>query len=199
MNILVHLFFAPDDDEVILGNFIADYIRGFNRLKSYTKNIQKGIKLHQWIDNYSDSNSSVKKSIRRLNPLLQHYAPVAVDIIYDHFMANHWEQFATKPFLIAINEFYILLENNYNILPTKAQKAVDHMITNNWLLMYKDISGLQNVFEWMSGKTSFDSELPSAVEVLLDNYSEFENDFLVFIQKMMIDFKNSEIYRYINK
>ena len=36
MNILVHLFFAPDDDEVILGTFIADYIRRFNRLKSYT-------------------------------------------------------------------------------------------------------------------------------------------------------------------
>ncbi|HNY76233.1 MAG TPA: DUF479 domain-containing protein, partial [Bacteroidales bacterium] len=60
MNILIHLFFSQNDENIILGNFIADYIRGINRIKEYPPQIQSGIKLHQWIDNYSDNNVIVK-------------------------------------------------------------------------------------------------------------------------------------------
>jgi len=85
--------FSQNDENIILGNFIADYIRGINRIKEYPPQIQSGIKLHQWIDNYSDNNVIVKKSISIFSPSLKHYAPVAVDVIYDHFMANNWENF----------------------------------------------------------------------------------------------------------
>ena len=188
MNILIHLFFSQNDENIILGNFIADYIRGINRIKGYPPQIQSGIKLHQWIDNYSDNNLIVKKSISIFSPLLKHYAPVAVDVIYDHFMSNNWENFSKKSLFNTIDEFYIILENNYNILPNKAKRAVDHMIKNNWLMMYKDLSGLKNIFEWMDTRASFEANLTNSIEILEEYYSEIENDFLSFINTMIIDF-----------
>lgn len=188
MNILIHLFFSQNDENIILGNFIADYIRGINRIKDYPPQIQSGIKLHQWIDNYSDNNIIVKKSISIFSPSLKHYAPVAVDVIYDHFMANNWENFSKKSLFNTIDEFYIILNNNYNILPNKAKRAVDHMITNNWLIMYKDLSGLKHIFEWMDTRASFEANLTNSIEILIEYYSEIENDFLSFINTMIIDF-----------
>ena len=188
MNILIHLFFSQNDENIILGNFIADYIRGINRIKGYPPQIQSGIKLHQWIDNYSDNNLIVKKSISIFSPLLKHYAPVAVDVIYDHFMSNNWENFSKKSLFNTIDEFYIILENNYNILPNKAKRAVDHMIKNNWLIMYKDLSGLKNIFEWMDTRASFEANLTNSIDILLEYYSEIEDDFFAFINTMIIDF-----------
>jgi len=188
MNILIHLFFSQNDENIILGNFIADYIRGINRIKGYPPQIQSGIKLHQWIDNYSDNNLIVKKSISIFSPLLKHYAPVAVDVIYDHFMSNNWENFSKKSLFNTIDEFYIILENNYNILPNKAKRAVDHMIKNNWLIMYKDLSGLKNIFEWMDTRASFEANLTNSIDILLEYYSEIEDDFFAFINKMITDF-----------
>ncbi len=188
MNILIHLFFSQNDENIILGNFIADYIRGINRIKGYPPQIQSGIKLHQWIDNYSDNNLIVKKSISIFSPSLKHYAPVAVDVIYDHFMSNNWEKFSSKSLFNTIDEFYTILENNYNILPNKAKKAVDHMVKNNWLMMYKDLSGLKNIFEWMDTRASFEANLINSIEILIKYYSEIENDFFSFINKMIIDF-----------
>ena len=188
MNILIHLFFSQNDENIILGNFIADYIRGINRIKGYPPQIQSGIKLHQWIDNYSDNNLIVKKTISIFSPSLKHYAPVAVDVIYDHFMSNNWENFSKKSLFNTIDEFYIILENNYNILPNKAKRAVDHMIKNNWLMMYKDLSGLKNIFEWMDTRASFEANLTNSIEILEEYYSEIENDFFAFIDKMIIDF-----------
>jgi acyl carrier protein phosphodiesterase len=193
MNILIHLFFSQNDENVIIGNFIADYIRGLDRLKIYSPKIQSGIKLHQWIDNYSDKNIIVKKSISLFSPSLKHYAPVAVDVIYDHFMSNNWEKFSNKSLHNTISDFYLILKNNYNILPSRAKKAVDHMISNNWLMMYKDIAGLKHIFEWMDSRASFNSNLTNSIEILLKNYLEIENDFHTFMSQMIIDFEKIKL------
>jgi acyl carrier protein phosphodiesterase len=62
------------------------------------------------------------------------------------------------------------------------------MITNNWLMMYKDLSGLKHIFEWMDSRASFEANLTNSVEILLEYYSDIENDFFAFIDKMIIDF-----------
>ena len=42
MNFLAHIYLSGDDDDVIIGNFIADGIKGKRYLK-YPPKIQKGI------------------------------------------------------------------------------------------------------------------------------------------------------------
>ena len=55
MNYLAHLVLSGKNEEVLFGNFIADAVKGKSYL-TWSKNIQKGILLHRFIDHYTDTN-----------------------------------------------------------------------------------------------------------------------------------------------
>ena len=98
MNYLAHLYLSGNDDELKLGNFIGDSVRGSD-LSMYPPRVQDGIILHRGIDRYTDSHHVVMKSKLRLRPKYHKYAPVIVDMFYDHFLGacgeiiliQHWK------------------------------------------------------------------------------------------------------------
>ena len=54
MNFLAHLYLSGDSDEIKVGNFIADHVKG-KRYLSYPEDIQTGILLHRQIDSFTDN------------------------------------------------------------------------------------------------------------------------------------------------
>ncbi len=50
MNFLAHLYLSGNNEEVIIGNFIADAVKG-KAVEDYSHGIRKGIWLHRDIDN----------------------------------------------------------------------------------------------------------------------------------------------------
>ena len=61
MNFLAHLYLSGEDDEVKLGNFIGDYVKGSKYLE-YAEKIKKGILLHRKIDSFTDSHPLIKEA-----------------------------------------------------------------------------------------------------------------------------------------
>ena len=57
MNYLGHLVLSGQDDEVLLGNFMADAVKG-SSYKMYSTGVQKGILLHRKIDDFTDKHQS---------------------------------------------------------------------------------------------------------------------------------------------
>jgi acyl carrier protein phosphodiesterase len=56
MNFLAHLYLSGKDKSgVLVGNFIADQVKG-KQLASFPKNMQRGIRLHRKIDEFTDSH-----------------------------------------------------------------------------------------------------------------------------------------------
>jgi len=53
MNVLAHIYLSGDSDEIIIGNYIGDYVKGSDYLK-YPELIKKGIILHRHIDDFTD-------------------------------------------------------------------------------------------------------------------------------------------------
>ena len=51
MNYLGHLVLSGQDDEVLLGNFMADAVKG-SSYKMYSTGVQEGILLHRKIDDF---------------------------------------------------------------------------------------------------------------------------------------------------
>ena len=78
MNYLAHLFLAGNHPEMILGNFIADHVKGSDILK-YSETVRKGISMHRAIDTFTDQHPVVKQSIQRLRSDFRKYAGVIVD------------------------------------------------------------------------------------------------------------------------
>ena len=183
MNFLAHLYLSPNNTEIMIGNFIADHIKG-NKYKHYAEDIQNGIILHRSIDTFTDTNDIVKISKRRLHERYGHYDGIIIDIFYDHFLAKNWEQFSQIPLDIYAKSFYHLLEKNINILPEKTKQLLPSMIKYNWLYNYKFIEAIEKVLKGMNIRTQGKSKMNLAVIDLKEHYTDFENDFFLFFDKL---------------
>lgn len=152
MNFLAHIYLSGNNEAVTIGNFIADGIRGKKYLK-YPRDIQTGILLHRQIDTFTDAHKTVRLSTKRLHKNYSHYSGVIVDILYDHFLAKNWSKYCNLPLAEYVDNFYISLENNFEILPKRIQKMMPYMIADNWLLSYASIEGITKVLEGMNRRT----------------------------------------------
>lgn len=191
MNFLAHIYLSGDDNAITIGNFIADGIRG-NDYKKFPKDIQTGIILHRHIDTFTDTHKIVRQSTKRLHKNYGHYSGVIVDILYDHFLAKNWKTYSNVPLAKYVGDFYDLLEDNFDILPTRVQKMMPYMIANNWLLSYASVDGIAKVLEGMNRRTQNRSKMNLAVNELEEFYDEFENEFTLFFDEL-IEFSKQKL------
>jgi len=183
MNYLAHLYLSGEDDSIKIGNFIADSIKG-KKYKLYTENIQKGILLHRQIDSFTDNDDIVKQSKRRLNKRYGHYKGVIIDILYDHFLAKNWVNYSATPLYIFTQSFYNTLHNNYDILPDRVQYLMPHLVKDDWLVSYATLEGIEKVLIGMNKRTQEKAQMHLAINDLKENYNDFENDFILFFEKL---------------
>ena len=193
MNFLAHIYLSGDDNAITIGNFIADGIRGKD-YKKFPKDIQTGIILHRHIDTFTDTHKIVRQSTKRLHKNYGHYSGVIVDILYDHFLAKNWKTYSNVPLAKYVGDFYDLLEDNFDILPTRVQKMMPYMIANNWLLSYASVDGISKVLEGMNRRTQNRSKMNLAVNELEEFYDAFEMEFTLFFAEL-IEYSKQELKR----
>lgn len=191
MNFLAHIYLSGDNEGVTIGNFIADGIKG-KRYQKYPQTIQKGILLHRAIDSYTDSHPTVRKSTKRLHENYGHYSGVIVDILYDHFLAKNWKNYHDTPLEEYIEDFYQLLRNSYEVLPTRIKRMMPYMISDNWLLSYATIPGISKILTQMNVRTKGISKMNFAVIELEEFYDEFEAEFTSFFAEL-IAYSNNKL------
>ena len=184
MNFLAHIYLSGEDDQVTIGNFIADGIKGKKYLK-FPKKIQQGILLHRAIDSYTDAHYVVRQSTKRLHKNYGHYSGVIVDILYDHFLAKNWNKYHPQPLDEYVDDFYELLHDNYQTLPTRIQRMMPYMTSDNWLLSYATIPGISKILKGMNVRTKGVSKMNFAVLELEEFYEEFEEEFTTFFEELI--------------
>lgn len=183
MNFLAHIYLSFGDNEITIGNFIADSIRG-NKYKHLPDRIQKGILLHREIDTYTDSHPIARTSSKRLHKNYSHYSRVIVDIFYDHFLAKNWQQYSDTPLELFVENFYDLLEANISILPDNTKRMIPYMISDNWLLNYAKMDGISRVLSGMNRRTHNKSKMNYAILDLEKDYDAFELEFTDFFKEL---------------
>ena len=179
MNYLAHIYLANSNPEIVIGNFIADHIKG-SHYEEYPNGIQFGITMHRAIDSFTDSHSIFRQSKKRLHPKYRLYKGVIIDLIYDHFLAKNWSHYSSIPLDIYCNSFYKLLDTHTSILPKSTQQILPYMTQQNWLYKYKTIQGIGEIMHDMNIRTKGLSKMNEAIEDLKENYVIFENDFNLF-------------------
>lgn len=191
MNYLAHSYLSGSHKEVLIGNFIADAVKG-KAIDDYTFGIRQGIALHRAIDDYTDHHPIQKESRLRLQDRYGHYSGVLVDIYYDHFLAKNWKDYSDKTLAGYTAEVYTLLSSRREILPEKIQYMLEYMIPQNWLLNYAKLEGIKKVLSGMARRAQFDSHMEHGVEELKKYYSEFEAEFRAFFPEC-IEFSKDKL------
>ena len=175
----------------MIGNFIADHIRG-NNYEEFSKEIQQGIFLHREIDTFTDAHEVVRKSKRRLHERYRHYDGVIIDIFYDYFLAKNWTDYSAIPLDIYTNSIYKLFTKKSSELPIKSQQFIKYMVEYNILFNYQYKDGIEKVLNGMNSRTKGKSQMNLAIEDLQNLEKEFEEDFTLFF-KDLITFSNQKL------
>ena len=183
MNFLSHLYLSGDSEGLLIGNFIADSVKG-NAFNDFSPEIQKGILLHRKIDTYTDSHPIVGESKKRLREKYKKYASVIVDIYYDHFLAANWNDYSSESLEKYTKRIYALVEQNKDLLPTKSQLFAKYMMKYNILHAYAQLDGIERVMQGMAGRTTFESNMEHSVHDLKEHYHLFENEFRLFFPEL---------------
>ena len=185
MNFLAHIYLSFGDPEITLGNFMGDSIKGKQYL-DFPETIQKGILLHRAIDSYTDAHPIPKISSKRLHSRYSHYSRVIVDIYYDHFLAGNWGNYSEVPLSQYTDSFYALLEENLDWMPVRIKRMAPYMISDNWLLNYRELEGIERVLTGMDRRTGHRSGMSEAIVDLQKYYDEFEREFILFFDELVI-------------
>jgi acyl carrier protein phosphodiesterase len=182
VNHLAH--FALAGDELIVGSFLGDYIKG--RLEDrFTHNVERGIRLHRAIDAYTDSHDVVRRSQQRFDPGFRRYAGIMTDVIYDCLLARTWADFYDQPLHdFSTRTLRNLLDAGQH-LPEKAMRTATRMHEHNSLAGYGSDEFVAGAFSHLSTRLTRTNPLDIAYSQFEIHLTGLESDFADFYPELM--------------
>jgi len=184
MNFLAHIYLSGNEEDVKIGNFIGDYVKG-RAFHIYPDKIKQGILLHRFIDSFTDKNTHTLDAKHLFASKYRKYAGIVIDIIYDHFLATNWNRYSYISLRDYIDNFHELLVAKNEMLPAEVQEFVPRLIRNDRIYSYKEIEGIRSVLSTMAIYTSLPDHSDFAIEVLEKNYEFLKQNFFLFFTDIL--------------
>ncbi len=184
MNHLAHLYLSRHSEKMMLGNFIADTIKG-KRYLDYDPQISTGILMHREIDSFTDSNYTVKHSKSYFRERYGLYASVLIDMCYDHFLAKNFEIYSEETLEVFADRCYYVLALYQQIMPPRNQHMFPYMQKENWLVGYRSIDGISRSLSGLARRIKNNPGIEYAAKELQSNYEAIEHDFLLYFPTLI--------------
>ncbi len=183
MNFLAHLYLSGDSDEIKLGNFIGDFVKG-NKHQQYPAKVAFGILLHRRIDSFTDNHADVRACKQLLQPGYGRFSGVIVDIFFDHFLAAYWNDYSVVTLKQFTREAHSILISNFFMLPMRVKQFLPFLIHHRRLESYAHKENIFHVLEIMSSRTSLPSNSAYAMKILHEEYGQLEALFRRFFHDL---------------
>lgn len=184
MNYLAHLFLSRNSEKLMVGNFIADAIKGKKYLM-YDSIVAKGIVMHREIDSFTDSHAIISHSKSFFRKRYGLYSSVLIDLFYDHFLAISWKEYSSVPLAVFSLNTYRVLNSHSGIMPSAYHRILFYMERENWLLNYSHIEGTQKSLTGISRRIKNNPGIENSIQELKDNYLTLLNDFKSYFPELI--------------
>ena len=145
MNFLAHAVLSMNDPEILTGNMISDHVKG-RKQYDFSPGIQRGIRLHRAIDQYTDLHPITKEAKMILYPAAGPYAGALIDIVYDHFLALDENEEPDSGWHAFSQTVYAELNARNSLLPTSFQQLLPYMTEYNWVVNYRHLQQIEQSF-----------------------------------------------------
>lgn len=192
MNFLAHAYLAGDSPDLLLGNLMGDFVRG--RINpALPAEIRMGLLHHRQIDSFTDTHPVAHQSARHLRPRWRHFAPLLVDIFYDHFLASDWSSYHPQPLRDFADHVYQILESHRerlgpeveNLSP-RLRRGIRSMIDQDWLVTYSTKDGIELTLSRLSTRIRRPGiDLAPAVEDLRRHEAPLRREFAAFFPQVV--------------
>jgi acyl carrier protein phosphodiesterase len=187
MNYLAHTHLSFGKPAWIVGNYLADIIKGREALAALPPEVQEGVYLHRAIDTFTDAHPLVAQARERLRPFQGRYTPVTLDIAYDFVLARHWQQLADRPLEEVAREAYQAYRDYQPLFPEAAWRRISSMMQHNYLLGYSSEQGLRYTFIRMAERAKFPNQFLSAADDFIRDLPAYEAEFIRFYPELLAE------------
>ncbi len=187
MNHLAHLYLSSDNEEEMVGQFIADAVKG-NDFNAYTPNIRKGILLHRWVDSFTDTHELVKELRAEYRPKLGLYSGVLIDLVFDYFLAKDFQLHSGRE-LSEFQQFtFSVLNKHEEKFPERMKNYFFHMKDKEFMMKYAHPVGMAVIVRQMGMRSARGEALVQAGDYFLDYVEAASKYFPSFFQDLQRDF-----------
>ncbi|HVG14016.1 MAG TPA: ACP phosphodiesterase [Chitinophagaceae bacterium] len=165
MNFLAHAYLSFNQKEIMVGNMISDFVKGKEQY-TYKDEIQKGIRLHRLIDNYTDTHPLIKEAKDVFRAGYRLYSGPIVDIVLDHYLANDPDSFDEQSLKEFTQLVYRTLEQFSSHLPLRFVHVLTYMQQEDWLWNYRLKGGIERSIKGMVRRSTFLHDSETAISLM---------------------------------
>jgi acyl carrier protein phosphodiesterase len=176
LNFLAHFYLAYGDDDRLVGQFIADAVKG-KQYSNYSPSIQEAIFQHREIDQMTDQHEATLRLRSIIRPEVGLLSSVAIDVFMDHILAVQWGKFHSESLSNFSQGVYRTLKKNNELLPERMQHTLKYMEMHDWLSGYAEEEGIKKSLNGLSRRVSGGEKLNIAAEMFVNLKPEIEITF----------------------
>lgn len=184
MNYLAHLYLSGNNEKIIVGNFIGDFVKG-RQWEKYNPEIARGILLHRQIDTFTDKHHKINESKQYFKPGFGRYSGIIIDFLFDHYLAKNWGDYSDISLRQFSEKAHSVLVKNFLRLPGQVQQFLPFLIKNRRLESYAKIDGILESVGIMSKYSTLPSRPEILKEIWMNNYLALEENFTAFIPELI--------------
>ena len=179
MNFLAHSLLAFGNDEVLVGQFAGDFVRGSD-LSAHSRSVANGIRLHRHVDAFTDRSPGMRPLRARFPQYLRRFAGIAIDVAADYHLARNWHQHATglSPSTLTEHAKSVdkVLTHYRTVLPPGLTRLADAMREQRLLERWATRDGVEQTLQRLSRRAPVFAPLSECAAVLWsidDEVAEF--------------------------
>lgn len=193
MNFLAHLHLAHLADSSLLGNILADFVRG-NPDDKWSPDVVSGIHMHRRVDVLTDSLPEVRAALNWFRPHTRRVAPITLDVMWDHFLSRHWSALSPEiPLPVFIERARSIIAPSLTAAPSRFITLNQHIWSERWLERYADMAFIADVLNGMASRRPRLGALRDSWRDLDSHYDELEIKFWAFYPQMMEQARNRQL------
>lgn len=177
MNFLAHLHIANHCSSDLAGNLLGDFVKG-DPSKHYSQSLADGIRLHRFVDSYTDAHAISRQAKSLFKKETQRFAPIALDVFWDHCLATNWSEYSDS----SLKQFCEISHNKISRdsephWPENFVMIHQKMAQQRWLESYESMDSIEMVLERMSLRRPRLAALKECFGDLSNNYDKLQCHF----------------------
>jgi acyl carrier protein phosphodiesterase len=179
VNYLAHAYLSFSDPGILVGNMISDHVKGKKKF-DYAAPILKGIMLHRYIDNFTDTHEATAAAKEIFRPHYRLYSGALVDVLYDYYLANDENEFTDSSLLKFSAHTYQTLDLYTSRFPPSFAAMYPYMKEHNWLYHYRSREGIARSLQGVVRRATYLTESATAFRLFEDNYQRLQTCYRQF-------------------
>ena len=183
MNYLAHLALAQPNHHSLVGNLLGDFCKGVP-LNSLPVTILAGLANHRAVDSFTDQHPLVRQSRLLFSAQRRRFAGIALDVLFDHFLIRHWQQFYPQPFAQYKHQLYRQLAEAEPLMPLAMQRTMQSVRSDDWFGSYQHLPTVAIALERIAKRIRFSNQFAGVLADIETNYVCLEQTFFLFYPQL---------------